>query len=182
MIEAKKNRSQSTDLQLSLFKSKIGWLGLLGDTQSVIGLKIGYSSSDKVRQVFLKEFEQDCLEMSDWNPELRQRLQNYTAGEHDDFLDISIQIHHETIFQKKVRKQTRLIPYGHQSSYMEVAKQAGSPKAARAVGTVMRKNPIPIIMPCHRVISSDGSLGGFSAPTGTQLKKKLIELECKHPQ
>ncbi len=172
-----KNPKDKTELQLSLFKTKMGWFGLLGISKQVVGLKIGYSSQEKVKQEFLKELEQNDFKNCDWYPELRIRLQDYTDGEQDDFLDVTVKFLHETAFQKKVRKRTRSIPYGQKNSYLEVAEMAGSPRAARAVGNVMRTNPVPLIMPCHRVVSSDGTLGGFSAPTGIQLKKKLLDLE-----
>jgi len=81
-----------------------------------------------------------------------------------------------TPFQWKVLKATLSIPFGETRSYKWVAQKIGCPKAVRAVGQALRKNPYPIIIPCHRVIKSDGSLGGY---VGTQSlrKKKLLELE-----
>lgn len=80
-----------------------------------------------------------------------------------------------TDFEKKVLKITSLIPLGEVRSYQWVAKKIGRPKAVRAVGTALKKNPYPIIIPCHRVIKSDGSLGGYAK--GKELKKKLLLLE-----
>jgi methylated-DNA-[protein]-cysteine S-methyltransferase len=71
----------------------------------------------------------------------------------------------------------RTIPYGETISYLELAKGIGNPKAVRAVGLANGSNPIPIIVPCHRVIGSDGSLTGFGG--GLPNKKKLLELESK---
>jgi O-6-methylguanine DNA methyltransferase len=64
-------------------------------------------------------------------------------------------------------------------SYSQLAGMIGKPRASRAVGSTLARNPIPLIIPCHRVIHSDGSLGNFSAPGGTSTKKKLLELETK---
>ena len=80
-----------------------------------------------------------------------------------------------TPFEKKVLKITSQIPLGQARSYKWVAKKAGKPKAARAVGRALNKNPYPIIIPCHRVIKSDGSLGGYAK--GKKLKKKLLLFE-----
>ena len=80
-------------------------------------------------------------------------------------------------FERAVYKTLMGIPYGRVRSYQWVAQKAGSPRASRAVGNALAKNPLPIIIPCHRIIKSDGSLGNFSAIGGTNLKKKLLKLE-----
>ena len=79
--------------------------------------------------------------------------------------------------QKKVYKAILDIPLGQTRSYKWVAKRISKPKAARAVGTALKNNPFTVIVPCHRVISSDGSLGGYSK--GLKKKKQLLELERK---
>ena len=78
-------------------------------------------------------------------------------------------------FQKKVYKAVLSIPLGEVRSYNWVAKRIGRSKAVRAVGTALRKNPFTIIIPCHRVVKSDGSLGGYSR--GVKRKRKLLDLE-----
>ncbi len=80
-----------------------------------------------------------------------------------------------TQFQKSVWEAVCKIPYGHTYSYGYLARQIGNPKASRAVGQALKKNPVPIIVPCHRVVNSDGSIGGFSG--GNQWKKILLALE-----
>ena len=80
-------------------------------------------------------------------------------------------------FQRRVLKQCRLIPYGRTMSYGELAAKAGSPRAARAVGNCMAANNIPLLIPCHRVVCSDGRLGSFSAPGGTSMKRRLLAME-----
>ncbi len=80
-----------------------------------------------------------------------------------------------TDFQKKVYKAVLSIPIGEVRSYNWVAKRIGRSKAVRAVGTALRKNPFAIIIPCHRVVKSDGSLGGYSR--GVKRKRKLLDLE-----
>jgi len=78
-------------------------------------------------------------------------------------------------FEKKVWEAASRIPFGKTSSYREIAENCGMPRAYRAVGNAMGKNPVLILVPCHRIIKSDGSPGGFSA--GPDLKKKLLSLE-----
>ena len=81
-----------------------------------------------------------------------------------------------TKFQWKVLAVTANIPLGETRSYQWIAKQAGFPKAARAVGQALRRNPYPLMIPCHRVIRQDGSLGGYAGGSG-ELKAKLLETE-----
>lgn len=80
-------------------------------------------------------------------------------------------------FQRKVLEACRRIPFGSTASYADLARAAGSPGAARAVGSAMARNPLPLIIPCHRVLRSDGTLGGFSSPEGTAQKKEMLLLE-----
>mgnify|MGYP003295664464 CR=1 FL=1 len=80
-----------------------------------------------------------------------------------------------TIFQKKVWEALCTIPYGETRSYKEIAIQIKNPKAVRAIGMTNHKNPICIIVPCHRVIQHDGSIGGYAG--GIEKKRKLLEIE-----
>ncbi|MBU0617216.1 MAG: MGMT family protein, partial [Planctomycetes bacterium] len=72
----------------------------------------------------------------------------------------------------------RRVCYGQTRSYKQLAEQLGRPGAARAVGTAMSRNPCPIVVPCHRVVRSDGSLGGFSGPDGVNTKHRLLQMEA----
>lgn len=80
-----------------------------------------------------------------------------------------------TDFQKKVLKAVSLIPYGETRTYSDIAKKIGNPKASRAVGSVLANNPFPIIIPCHRVIRSDGDIGNYQG--GRKMKEFLLDLE-----
>jgi methylated-DNA-[protein]-cysteine S-methyltransferase len=105
------------------------------------------------------------------------RLQAYAVGQADDFLDVPLSDEELTPFQRQVIRHCRRIPAGQLLSYGQLAKKAGSPGAARAVGQVMRSNRWPLVVPCHRVIGAGGRLGGYSAPEGLALKVRLLELE-----
>lgn len=103
-------------------------------------------------------------------------LTRYFEGELKKF-SIKCQIT-GTAFQNKVLNELKKIPYGQTMSYSDVADRIGHPRAYRAVGSANGKNRLPIIFPCHRVISNNGELGGFSG--GLSIKRKLLELELKH--
>lgn len=103
------------------------------------------------------------------------QLGAYFKGERTGFdLELNVQ---GTDFQKRVWQELVRIPYGETISYGELAKRIGNPKASRAVGMANGKNPISIIIPCHRVIGKNGSLTGFGG--GIEVKKKLLDLEKK---
>ncbi len=86
-----------------------------------------------------------------------------------------------TPFSVRVHEAARAIPRGECRSYGELARQVGAPRAARAVGRAMAKNPWPIVVPCHRVVSSQGDLHGFSAPGGVRTKAAMLEIERGSP-
>lgn len=105
--------------------------------------------------------------------ETERQLDGYFRGKRISF-EIPVKLS-GTDFQKKVWNELRKIPFGTTISYQGIAKKVGGKNKARAVGLANKKNPIPIIIPCHRVISKDGSLGGFSG--SVPIKRYLIELE-----
>jgi methylated-DNA-[protein]-cysteine S-methyltransferase len=102
------------------------------------------------------------------------RFQAYFSGHKMDFPD-KLDISEATPFQSRVWQAARLIPYGETRSYAWVAGQIGKPQAARAVGQALGRNPLPVIIPCHRVLAADGGLGGFGG--GMETKKFLLSLE-----
>jgi methylated-DNA-[protein]-cysteine S-methyltransferase len=106
----------------------------------------------------------------------RTQVEEYLNGQRDTFeLDIDWALC--TPFQRQVLEQHLAIPYGETRTYGQLAAQIGKPLAARAVGRAGATNPIPLIIPCHRVIGADGNLRGYGAPGGIQTKAWLLELE-----
>jgi methylated-DNA-[protein]-cysteine S-methyltransferase len=105
--------------------------------------------------------------------ETQRQLSEYFNGKRREF-DLLIKLE-GTVFQGKVWNELARIPWGETRTYGQVAKMAGNPKASRAAGGACNKNPIPIVIPCHRVLGEDGSLVGFSG--GLEFKKKLLEIE-----
>ena len=104
-------------------------------------------------------------------------LQRYFQGEHVDFSDIPVVLDGVTPFRQSVLTATRRLAYGYICSYGQVARECGSPHAARAIGGALAANPIPIIIPCHRVAGASGHLTGFSAPGGEATKRALLKME-----
>jgi methylated-DNA-[protein]-cysteine S-methyltransferase len=106
----------------------------------------------------------------------RQQLTEYFAGKRKDF-DLPLSLR-GTEFQLRVLEELKTIPYGETTSYGDIAKRIGRPKAVRAVGAANGRNPIPIIVPCHRVIGSSGDLTGFGG--GLDTKTALLRLEAEN--
>jgi methylated-DNA-[protein]-cysteine S-methyltransferase len=108
---------------------------------------------------------------------LRRDLIRYFAGDKVSFLAYPIDLSGLPEFSRKVLTGARRIPYGERLSYGELAAKIGHPKAARAVGQALGRNPLPLLLPCHRVVGKNGALTGFSA--GLNWKKALLALENK---
>jgi len=104
------------------------------------------------------------------------QIRAYLDGQRTDF-DLPTDISILTDFQQQVLEATQQIPRGRIATYMDIARKIGKPKAVRAVGQALGRNPIPIVIPCHRVIASDGSLGGYSGGGGLKTKARLLQLE-----
>ena len=104
----------------------------------------------------------------------KQALSRYFNDGATDFTDLPLDLQ-GTPFQVKVWQELQRIPRGETISYKELAQRAGSPRASRAVGQANGRNPLPIVIPCHRVIAGDGTIGGYSA--GLNVKHRLLALE-----
>jgi methylated-DNA-[protein]-cysteine S-methyltransferase len=109
---------------------------------------------------------------------LQQRIAAYFDGEPVDFsVDPAVCLDGLSPFEREVLQTCRMIGFGQTTSYGELALRIGHPGAARAVGSALAANPIPLIIPCHRVLRSDGGLGGFSAVGGTATKQRMLRHE-----
>jgi methylated-DNA-[protein]-cysteine S-methyltransferase len=151
------------------FDTPIGELLLAGeaDALTMIGFPKGSMRRDP---------EADWIYNEEPFTGVRQQLSEYFAGQRRSFdLPLALQ---GTEFQVSVLEALQTIPYGETTSYGAIAKQIGRPKAVRAVGAANGRNPIPIIVPCHRVIGSDGDLTGFGG--GLDTKAALLRLEAEN--
>ena len=110
--------------------------------------------------------------------DLQERIVAYFGGENVDFsTDPAVSLDGLSPFDRKVLQTCRRIPSGEMTTYGDLAVRIGHPGAARAVGSALAHNPIPLVIPCHRVLRTDGSLGGFSAPGGIATKRRLLRHE-----
>ncbi len=156
----------------TVFDSEIGWIGIQWNGRTIIRLRMGFQTrSDLIRQM---EIKSGSLESRDES--VVALIQKFVSGNRTSLASLIIDDSWMTPFQKRVSESCRNIPWGETVTYGQVAALAGSPGASRAVGSVMAQNRFPLIVPCHRVVSSQG-LGGFSAPHGVDLKKRLLDNE-----
>ena len=151
----------------------MGWIGISGSTDGLLSITLPQPSVDEVHWLL-----GDSVSRAIWSPQLfddlMERLKAYFTGHRITFPD-KLDLSQGTHFQREVWEKTRLIPFGETRSYAWVAEQIKNPRALRAVGQALGKNPIPIIVPCHRVVASGGKLGGFGG--GLEMKKQLLSLE-----
>lgn len=161
------------ELYYSVFKTDAGWIAALANADGLVTIVLPQDSKQKAfSSLGIKAA--DAQPRTDIFTALERRFVDYFKGikvTFPDRLDIST----ATPFQREVWQAARLIPYGETRSYKWIAEKIGRPKATRAVGHALGKNPLPLIIPCHRVIGANGNLTGFSG--GLDVKVKLLELE-----
>ncbi len=158
------------------FSSELGWMAALWRGANLTRLAFGNRSSATARRAAcIPEGTSDTLTAA--MEQLVERLRQFACGDRDDFLDVRLDLAGRTRFQQAVLQRCRRIPPGEVISYGQLSTLAGFPRSARAVGTVMAKNQIPLIIPCHRVVGARGALGGYSAPNGLRMKRRLLQLE-----
>lgn len=160
-------------------ESPLGSLTIVSTTKGICKLEFGtIKENSHSLQLWVKKHMLKCEMVYDLEhvAPVIQQLEEYFAGHRFDFnLPIVLK---GTVFQRKVWTALQNISYGETRSYKEIAQSMGAAKAVRAVGNANNKNPIPIIIPCHRVIGSNGSLVGYGG--GVDKKEILLDIEKSH--
>jgi methylated-DNA-[protein]-cysteine S-methyltransferase len=179
-------------IKYTIFNTKWGYFGLAGTEYGLVRAQLPGPRPEKIKSLLLTnllppnqdssikhqasstEFDKTCFKT------LQEQITAYFEGICVNFSrDIPLSLDGLSSFGISVLTTCRDIEFGQTLTYGQLAKKSGRPNASRAVGSVLAKNPLPLIIPCHRIIRSDRTLGGFSAPGGISLKKKLLELERK---
>ena len=154
------------------FQSPFGWVSVARSERGIVRVIFGASTEAEADSLLLNGMK--ATKSHSGLSKAVDLLTRYFSGEAISFgLDLDLAA--GTEFQTAVWEITRQIPYGEARSYGWIAQEIGKPKAVRAVGRAMGANLLPIIIPCHRVIRSDGGLGGYSG--GLRWKRQLLELE-----
>ncbi len=167
-------RTDDGEVRLAVCETAWGWLGLAAAARGLRGLTYPRPSPDEawvdLRTAWPDGTEQRTAVLDSTCDQLRR----YFAGDRVEF-SIPLDLEDKPPFLQRVWAETIRIPYGETRTYAELARLVSAPRAFRAIGLAMARNPIPIIVPCHRVVGSDGSLRGYGG--GLDLKARLLEME-----
>ena len=162
-----------SDYLYGVLPTSLGWTGALASKRGIRRLTLPQASPEQAIERLGPETAEAILDPLPFE-ELRLRLQQLFAGELVDF-DDELDLEEGSGFFHRAWQACRSIPRGETRSYAWLAAQAGNPRALRAAGQAMARNPVTLIIPCHRVIASDGALRGYGG--GLELKQRLLDLE-----
>jgi methylated-DNA-[protein]-cysteine S-methyltransferase len=164
------------EIRYTCFETAWGWCGMVKGSAGILRIYLPEPDrtllEDRIRSGYPLFSEEVPAEFA----QEREALQSYFSGGNPAF-SFQLDFSGATLFQKAVWKAVRKIPYGQVRTYQWIAKQIKNPLSMRAAGSALGRNPLPIVVPCHRVIREDGLLGGFSAPLGVEMKAALLKLE-----
>lgn len=164
-------------MRYTIFRTRWGWFGLAGSGAAVCRTCLPTRDRDTVSKSLLAGWDDVPFEAGLLKG-LQQRIIAYFEGENIDFsADPAVDLAGRSPFEQAVLSACRQIGPGERTTYGELAVKIGKPNAARAIGNALARNPVPLIIPCHRVLCSNGSLGGFSAPGGTATKQRMLQHE-----
>jgi methylated-DNA-[protein]-cysteine S-methyltransferase len=172
-----------TGAAFALFPTAIGACAIVWRGDRVIGAALPEASEAAIRASLRRRFP-DAEETAPPPAILEaiDRVERLLAGEPVDLAAIPVDLSACDEFEQRVYAAASAIPRGEVRTYGELAAAIGAPGAARAVGTALGRNPIPIVIPCHRILASGGKSGGFSAPGGTATKFRMLAIEgAKRP-
>jgi len=161
--------------QVLIFKSPWGWIGISESASGIDGIALPKPSKRAIEKTLRDQSPEPFQAGSSPRLELaRCQLLDYLVGKRNTF-DVPLDLTQGTSFQRRVWRTLQLVPFGKLRSYQWIATRVGGRQYARAVGNAVGANPLPIVIPCHRIVAQDASLGGFSG--GLPMKRKLLSLE-----
>ncbi|MCX8109987.1 MAG: methylated-DNA--[protein]-cysteine S-methyltransferase [Syntrophorhabdaceae bacterium] len=160
-------------IKYAIFDSSLGNILFVSRDNALIRLQISHDDPSSIKNKFIIE-EPGGIESVKPFLNIAKQLDQYIKGEKVDF-SIDVDLSGLPEFTQKILKEVKKIPYGETRTYGWIAKKIGYKNAGRAVGQALKSNPIPIIIPCHRVIRGDGTIGGFSL--GIKIKERLLSIE-----
>ena len=168
-------KRQLKTIRYTIFRTKWGYSGICGTECGLLRTTLAGPAPEKVKALLLKNLPDAEYEKRFFRT-AQEQITAYFDGTYINFSkDIPIRLDGFSPFASRVLNACRDISFGQTVTYSRLAEKASG--AARAVGNVLAKNPLPLIIPCHRVICANGKIGGFSAPGGIKLKTKLLKHE-----
>ena len=172
-------RYMKNGLKYVIFKTKWGFFGLLADEKYLLRSVLPMKNFNAAKKYLLVGMFKGAKEDKNMYPQLRKAITDYYKGNYVNFKKLKFELNRDNItnFAKKVLNACKDITICQTSTYGQIAEKCGVPKAARAAGTVLAANNLPLLIGCHRVIRSDGKIGQFSAAGGSKTKRKMLEHE-----
>ncbi|MCW2749411.1 MAG: cysteine methyltransferase [Aeromicrobium sp.] len=174
VLEAAADRAGELDIAYTTVDSPVGPLLLAATEAGLLRVAYEIEDHDRVLETISARISPRILRAPKRLDAAMRELDEYFAGRRTSF-DLPLDLRMSTGFRQLVQRELAHIAYGHTQSYGQVAAAVGNPKAVRAVGTACATNPLPVVLPCHRVLKADGSLGGYAG--GPATKAVLLELE-----
>ncbi len=173
-----RNRRRVELIEHCLIATAFGPVGIAWSAAGLVRLQLPYADAEETRARLLRGLD-DAQEAHPpaWLEASVKLLQQYFAGRPVDLRLVPVDFERVPDFEKAVYVEAMKLGWGETSTYGELAARAGSPGAAQAVGRAMGRNPVAVVMPCHRVLASGGKPGGFSAPGGKSTKLRLLAME-----
>lgn len=170
------------DFGFALFETAIGHCGIVWSERGIVGVQLPERNEDATRHRVLRRFPaaRGAVPPAD----IQRAIDDIVAllgGEPRDLTHVTIDTDGVADFNRRVYDIARTIPPGATLSYGEIAERLGDRNLARVVGQALGQNPIPIVVPCHRVMAAGGKVGGFSAPGGVVTKLRLLTIEGAQP-
>lgn len=162
-------------IEFRIIKTPFGDFGMVAREDRLLSTFLPDRKADLLRTIHTQY--PGATENRELLPEFAHQVDEHFGG-HPAPFDVEVDLSRRTPFQQRVYKACRDIPAGETASYADLARAVGKPNAARAIGQAMSQNPCPLVIPCHRVVRSDGSLGGFTSSQGIRLKERMLELEA----
>ena len=171
--------SDSESVCYDVWSTALGPVGAAADGGELVRLVLPYGRAERMLAALARQYRPGRRDRKVFG-HLRDLTRAYFDGDPVDFQAISCRLPPAERFAGLVLRACRQIPYGQTASYGALAARVGNARAARAVASALGRNPIPLVVPCHRVIGADGGLGGFSADGGVALKRRMLALEGVH--
>ena len=169
----------ATPQHIHIFETAAGFCGIAWSEKGISGFRLPGDSAEATQRHLLRR-------LPDATPgtpppsvlQVISAAKRYFAGEIIDFSNVPVDLDSQEVFFRQIYAELRQVGWGKTTTYGTLAKALGAgPEAARDVGLAMAKNPVPLIIPCHRVLAAGGKVGGFSAPGGSVAKARMLELE-----
>jgi methylated-DNA-[protein]-cysteine S-methyltransferase len=164
-------------LHYCLIATAFGPVGLAWSGTGVVRAQLPGADSAETAELLVAGFEAEEADPPAWLDATVQKLQRYFAGEIEDFSGTPLDLEGVPELNRTLYLEMLKLAWGETVTYGELGARVGAPGIAQAVGQAMGNNPIPIIIPCHRVLAAGNKIGGFSAPGGRRTKLRMLEME-----